>query len=189
VQAGVVPLEKERIPTLARPAQVHTNSLPKPKILMSHFPEIPVVRFEGPSTDNPLAFRHYNASEKVGDKTMAEHLRFGAAYWHVMRNGLSDPFGLPTALMPWDDGSDSLQNAINRVPVFFEFLEKTTIPFYCFHDRDISPEGATLTETHKNLDRVVDAFESHQKNTGKKLYFFPLKKLLFKLNGKYRKYK
>jgi xylose isomerase len=136
---------------------------------MSYFPEIPVVRFEGPSSDNPLAFRHYNASEMVGEKTMAEHLRFGAAYWHVMRNGLSDPFGLPTALMPWDDGSDSLQNALNRVPVFFEFLEKTTIPFYCFHDRDISPEGATLLETHKNLEKVVEAFEAHQKSTGKKL--------------------
>jgi xylose isomerase len=136
---------------------------------MSHFPEIPVIRFEGTSSDNPLAFRHYNASEKVGHKTMAEHMRFAAAYWHVMRNGLSDPFGAPTALMPWDDGSDSLANALKRVPVFFEFLEKTTIPFYCFHDRDVAPEGATLAETHKNLDRVVDTLEAHQKATGTKL--------------------
>ncbi|MEK0445970.1 MAG: xylose isomerase [Verrucomicrobiota bacterium] len=136
---------------------------------MSYFPEIPVIRYEGPASDNPLAFRHYNAEEKVGNKTMAEHLRFGAAYWHVMRNGLSDPFGAPTAWMPWDDGSNSLDNALKRVPVFFEFLEKSTIPFYCFHDRDVAPEGDTLTETHKNLDKVVSALEVQQKNTGKKL--------------------
>lgn len=136
---------------------------------MSYFPEIPVIAFEGASSDNPLAFRHYNASEKVGAKTMSEHLRFAAAYWHVMRNGLSDPFGAPTALMPWDDGSDSLANALARVPVFFEFLQKTTIPFYCFHDRDVAPEGASLSETHKNLEKVVDALEAQQKATGKKL--------------------
>jgi xylose isomerase len=136
---------------------------------MSYFPEIPVLSYEGPSSENPLAFRHYNASEKVGDKTMAEHLRFAAAYWHVMRNGLSDPFGAPTALMPWDDGSDSLDNALRRVPVFFEFLQKTTIPFYCFHDRDVAPEGATLAETHQNLEKVVAALEAQQNATGKKL--------------------
>ena len=136
---------------------------------MSHFPDVPVIRYEGPASGNPLAFRHYNASEKVGSKTMAEHLRFGAAYWHVMRNGLSDPFGAPTALMPWDDGSDSLDNALKRVPVFFEFLEKSTIPFYCFHDRDVAPEGATLSQTHRNLEKVVDALEAQQRSTGKRL--------------------
>jgi xylose isomerase len=136
---------------------------------MSHFPEIPVIRYEGTASDNPFAFRHYDAAEKVGHKTMAEHLRSAAAYWHVMRNGLSDPFGAPTALMPWDDGSESLTNALNRVPVFFEFLEKSTIDYYCFHDRDIAPEGATLAETHKNLEKVTDALEAQQQATGKKL--------------------
>lgn len=100
---------------------------------------------------------------------MAEHLRFGAAYWHVMRNELGDPFGAGTALMPWDDGSDSLANALRRVPVFFEFLEKIGIDYYCFHDRDVSPEGATLVETLKNLDAVVDELEKYQNSTGKKL--------------------
>jgi xylose isomerase len=136
---------------------------------MSYFPDVPVIKYEGPQSDNPYAFRHYRADEVVGNRTMADHLRFGAAYWHVMRNGLSDPFGAPTALMPWDDGSDSLQNALNRVPVFFEFLEKSTIPFYCFHDRDVAPEGATWSETHKNLEKVVDVLEAQQKNTGKRL--------------------
>jgi xylose isomerase len=137
--------------------------------VMSYFPDVPVIKYEGPQSDNPFAFRHYRADEVVGDRTMFDHLRFGAAYWHVMRNGLSDPFGAPTALMPWDDGSESLQNALNRVPVFFEFLEKSTIPFYCFHDRDVAPEGSTWAETHKNLEKVVDALEVQQKNTGKRL--------------------
>jgi xylose isomerase len=139
------------------------------RFTMSYFPEIPVVKYEGPGTDNPFAFRHYNPTEVVGGKTMAEHLRFGAAYWHVMRNSLSDPFGEGTAVRPWDDQSASLQNSLNRVPVFFEFLEKTGIDYYCFHDRDISPEAGSLAETHKNFDAVVDALEKKQKETGKKL--------------------
>jgi xylose isomerase len=86
-----------------------------------------------------------------------------------MRNELGDPFGVGTALMPWDDGSDSLDNALARVPVFFEFLEKTGIDYYCFHDRDISPEGATWAETHSNLARVVEELEGAQQSSGKKL--------------------
>jgi len=134
-----------------------------------NFPNITKIQYEGPATTNPLAFRHYNATEIVGGKSMSEHLRFAGAYWHVMRNELGDPFGAGTALTPWDDGSDSLQNALNRVPVFFEFLEKMGIDYYCFHDRDIAPEGATLAETHANLDRVVDELEKFQNETGKKL--------------------
>lgn len=137
--------------------------------MTEHFPNIPTIPFEGTTSNTPLAFRHYNPDEFVGEKTMRDHLRFAAAYWHVMRNELGDPFGSGTALMPWDDGSDSLQNALNRVPVFFEFLQKTGIDYYCFHDRDISPEGATLSETHANLDRVVDELERFQNDTGKKL--------------------
>ena len=137
--------------------------------MSEHFPNIPAFQYEGPGSSNPFAFRHYNPDEMVGNKTMRDHLRFGAAYWHVMRNELGDPFGAGTALMPWDDGSESLQNALNRIPVFFEFLEKSQIDYYCFHDRDISPEGATLAETHKNLDRIVEELEKFQNETGKKL--------------------
>ena len=137
--------------------------------MSEYFPTIPTFQYEGPGSTNPFAFRHYNADEVIGGKTMSEHLRFGAAYWHVMRNELGDPFGAGTALMPWDDGSESLQNALNRIPVFFEFLEKSQIDYYCFQDRDISPEGATLAETHKNLDRIVEELEKFQNETGKKL--------------------
>ncbi len=137
--------------------------------MSEYFPNIPKIKYEGPNASSPFAFRHYNPDEVVAGKTMREHLRFAAPYWHVMRNELSDPFGAGTAVMPWDDKSDSLQNALNRIPVFFEFLEKMDIDYYCWHDRDISPEGATLQETHDNFDAVVDALEKAQKETGRKL--------------------
>ncbi|MDA0766970.1 MAG: xylose isomerase [Verrucomicrobia bacterium] len=137
--------------------------------MADYFPTVPKVTYEGPDSDNPLAFKHYNADEVVAGKTMSDHFRFGAAYWHVMRNGLGDPFGAGTALMPWDDGTESLDNALKRVPVFFEFLDKCAIDYYCFHDRDISPEGASWAETHSNLARVVEELEGEQKASGKKL--------------------
>lgn len=136
---------------------------------MSYFPEIPTIVYEGPKSKNPFAFKHYNPDEKVEGKTMREHLRFAAAYWHVMRNALSDLFGGGTALMPWDDGSDSVANAQKRVRVFFEFMEKTGIDFYCFHDRDVAPELGTLAESSAALDAVADVLEEEQKRTGKKL--------------------
>ncbi|MBU3666343.1 MAG: xylose isomerase [Chthoniobacterales bacterium] len=134
-----------------------------------YFPRIPIVAYEGPRSKNPFSFKHYNPEELVEGKPMREHLRFAAAYWHVMRNQLADPFGAGTALMPWDDGSDSVANAQKRVRVFFEFLEKTGIDFYCFHDRDVAPELATLAESNKALDAVADVLEEEQKRTGKKL--------------------
>jgi len=134
-----------------------------------YFPNIPKIKYEGPGSDNPLAFHHSNADEVVAGKLMRDHLRFGAAYWHCMRNGLGDPFGDGTALMPWGNGKEILENVLNRVPVFFEFLEKVGIGSYCFHDRDISPEGETLSQTHEMFHRVVDEFETYQNQTGKKL--------------------
>ncbi len=134
-----------------------------------YFPGIGRITCEGPKSKNPFAFKHYNPDELVEGRTMREHLRFAAAYWHVMRNTLSDPFGGGTALMPWDDGTDSVANAQKRVRVFFEFLEKTGIDFYCFHDRDVAPELATLAESNKALDAVADVIEEEQKRAGKKL--------------------
>ncbi|MDP0499156.1 MAG: xylose isomerase [Verrucomicrobiota bacterium JB022] len=133
------------------------------------FPDVPKIEFEGPKSRNPLAFKHYNRDEVVLGKTMADHLRFGAAYWHVMRNELSDPFGAGTAQTPWDDKSNSVANAQKRVGVFFEFLEKTGIDYYCFHDRDVAPEGKDLAESNRNLDAVVQTLEEAQQRTGKKL--------------------
>ncbi len=127
------------------------------------------IAYEGFQSKNPLSFKHYNAGEVVEGKTMAEHFRFSVAYWHAFRNGCSDPFGGPTRLMPWDDGSNSVENAQMRVRVAFEFIEKLTAPFYCFHDRDVAPEGQTLAETEKNLDAVVKVLKDEQQRTGIKL--------------------
>ena len=118
------------------------------------FPFIKKVEYEGPESKNPLAFKHYNAGEIIEGKPMAEHLRFSVAFWHSFRTNGADPFGLPTRHMPWDDGTDSLKNAINRVKAAFEFFEKIGVRYYCFHDRDIAPEGETFEQTNKNLDAV-----------------------------------
>ena len=102
------------------------------------FPDVQTVDFEGSDSKNPLSFKHYNASEVVEGQPMAEHFRFGVAYWHTMRGGGADPFGPGTALRPWE-GADDVANARQRVRVFFEFMEKLGAPFYCFHDRDVAP--------------------------------------------------
>jgi len=136
---------------------------------MAYFPDIPKIQYEGPGSRNPFAFKHYNPDELIEGKTMRNHMRFAAAYWHVMRNGLSDPFGGATALMPWDDQSDSVDNALKRVDVFFEFLDKTGIDYYCFHDRDIAPELNNLAASNAALDKVTDHLKGLQQAHGKKL--------------------
>ena len=127
------------------------------------------IQYEGPDSKKPLAFKHYNADEVIAGKTMKEHLRFAGAYWHVMRNDLSDPFGAGTALMPWDDGSDSVENALTRVDVFFEFLDKMGIEYYCWHDRDIAPELNDLSASNDALDQVVAKLKEKQSESGVKL--------------------
>lgn len=135
---------------------------------MAYF-NVEKIRYEGPGSRNALAFKQYDAEELVEGKPMREHLRFAAAYWHCMRNGLADPFGGGTAMMPWDDGSDSLENALRRVDVFFEFMEKIGIDYYCFHDRDIAPEMNDLAESNRMLEAVVERLAQKQAETGKKL--------------------
>ena len=133
------------------------------------FPNISRIAFEGPRSKNPLAFKHYNPDELVEGKSMRDHLRFSVVYWHTFRNRLSDPFGVGTAVRPWDDGSESVENAQNRARAAFEFIEKLGAPFYAFHDRDVAPEGANLKETNRNLDAVVKVLKGEQKRTGIKL--------------------
>jgi xylose isomerase len=97
---------------------------------------------------------------------MREHLRFSVVFWHTFRGRGSDPFGMPTMIRPWDDFSDSLDNAKRRVRVAFEFIEKLGAPFYVFHDRDVAPEGANLAQTNKNLDAIVKVLKEQQQRTG-----------------------
>ena len=133
------------------------------------FENISRIPFEGSQSKNPLAFKHYDARQLVEGKSMRDHLRFSVVYWHTFRNRLSDPFGAGTAVRPWDDGTESLENAQNRARAAFEFMDKLGAPFYAFHDRDVAPEGATLKETNKNLDGVVKVLKAEQKRTGIKL--------------------
>jgi xylose isomerase len=136
---------------------------------MSAFPDIANIPYEGPKSKNPLAFKHYNPDELVEGKTMRDHLRFSVVYWHTFRGGGSDPFGAPTMQRPWDDGTNSIENAQKRARVAFEFIEKLGAPFYAFHDRDVAPEGATLAESHRNLDAVAKVLKEEQQRTGIKL--------------------
>ena len=133
---------------------------------MAAFPDINKIKFEGPESDNPLAFRFYDESEIVEGKTMKDQLRFSVAYWHTMRGSGEDPFGAGTMVRPWEGPLDDVPNAINRVKVAFEFMEKLGAPLFCFHDRDIAPEGASLAETNKNLDQVVRAIKGEMQRTG-----------------------
>ncbi len=133
------------------------------------FPTIDKIPFEGPQSKNPLAFKHYNPDELVEGKAMRDHLRFSVAYWHAMRNPSADPFGVGTMERPWDDGSNSIENARRRVRAAFEFFEKLGVHYYCFHDRDVAPEADSLAETNKNLDAIADEFEKEQQRTGVKL--------------------
>jgi len=136
---------------------------------MSFFPEVPKIKYEGPTSTNPLSFRHYNPDEVVEGKPMREHFRFAVAYWHTFRGMGGDPFGPGCAVRPWEDGTDSVDMAVKRVRVAFEFIDKLGVGFYCFHDRDVAPEGANLRETNANLDRVVKVLKEEQQRTGIKL--------------------
>ncbi len=136
---------------------------------MVAFPEVDKIDYEGPDSKNPLAFRWYNENEIIEGTSMKDHLRFSVVYWHTFRENGSDPFGAATMVRPWEDGTDSVDNAIRRARVAFEFMEKLGAPFYAFHDRDVAPEGATLAESNQNLDAVVGVLKEEQQRTGIKL--------------------
>ncbi len=133
-----------------------------------YFPDVDGVVYEGKNSNNPLAFKEYNPNQVILGKPMSDHLRFAVSYWHTFTLTGSDPFGLPTMLRPWD-GYSGLDLAKKRVEGAFEFLTKLGVDYFCFHDRDIAPEGATLRETNKNLDVIVSMIQDYMKSTGKKL--------------------
>ncbi|RVW20301.1 Xylose isomerase [Vitis vinifera] len=119
------------------------------------FPGIPKIKYEGPSSKNPLSYKWYNADEEILGKKMKDWMRFSVAFWHTFRGTGGDPFGAPTKFWPWEDGTDSLAMAKRRMRANFEFIEKLGVDLWCFHDRDIAPDGKTLEEANANLDEVV----------------------------------
>jgi xylose isomerase len=135
----------------------------------AHFPRIKRIAYEGPRSANPLAFHHYNPDELVDGKPLSAHLRFSIVYWHSFRGVGADPFGPGTIIRSWEKGSDPVSIAKTRMDAAFEFFQKIRAPFYCFHDRDIAPEGRSLAESNRNLDRLVAHAKALQKATGVKL--------------------
>jgi xylose isomerase len=133
------------------------------------FPGIPRIAYEGPDTDNPLAFRWYDADRMVGGKTMRDHLRFAVAYWHTLGGNGGDPFGAPTKEFPWLKAADPLQRARQKMDAAFEFITKLGIPYYCFHDFDLVEEGATLSESEERLQAIGDYALEKQRASGVRL--------------------
>jgi xylose isomerase len=138
----------------------------------SYFPEVTkAIPYEGPGSRNPLAFKHYDARRKVAGKTMAQHLKFAVAYWHTLKGDGRDQFsvGNPSLDRPWDHGRDPMDVAEKTLDAAFEFFTKLGARYYCFHDRDIAPEGANVKESRQNLERLVKRAAKLQAATGVRL--------------------
>lgn len=134
-----------------------------------YFPGIEPIGYEGPDSSNHLALKYYDENFVVAGKTMKEHFRFAMAYWHSLCNSGGDPFGPGTRKFPWDVSDDPMENATARLEAAFEFMGKMGIPFYCFHDRDMAPEGDTIEQSEYNLKTLVDLAQQKQEETGIKL--------------------
>ncbi|MEH6525182.1 MAG: xylose isomerase [Sneathiella sp.] len=133
------------------------------------FNNIKKIKYEGQNTENSLAYRFYDADRIVMGKRMEDHLRFAVCYWHTFCWEGNDPFGGKTMFRPWFERGDPMQMAELKMDVAFEFFEKLGAPYFCFHDRDVAPEGDTLAETNDNLRRLVDKMEGKMEATGRKL--------------------
>lgn len=134
-----------------------------------YFKGIGQIKYEGKESDNPLAFKFYDAKKKVGKKTMEEHFRFAIAYWHTFCGTGGDPFGPGTKAFPWLQSSDPMQRAYDKMDACFEFGTKLGVPFYCFHDYDLVDEAPTLKESEARLQKIVDYAKKKQKASGIKL--------------------
>lgn len=137
--------------------------------MTAFFEGVEKIRYEGPESKNPLAFRWYDPDREVMGKRMEEHLRFAVCYWHTFCWPGTDPFGGQTMDRPWMGDSDPLTMADQKMLVAFEFFEKLGAPFFCFHDRDVAPEGASLAESNRLLLEMVDRIEGEMARTGIKL--------------------
>jgi xylose isomerase len=134
-----------------------------------YFPGIGRIPFEGPGSDNPLAFKAYDANKEVAGKTMEEHLRFAVCYWHTFCADGADPFGPGTRAHLWGGSSDKMANARSKLDAAFEFFTKLDVPFYCFHDRDMAPEGDSVAASEANLAELVGMAKERQAATGMQL--------------------
>jgi xylose isomerase len=134
-----------------------------------YFRGIGKIAYEGPSSDNPLAFKFYDENKIVAGKTLKEHLRFAIAYWHTFCGTGGDPFGPGTIQFPWDEGSDPVTRGKQKMDAAFEFFTKIGAPFYCFHDIDLVDEGNSLAEYERNLQAMVEYAKEKQRASGVQL--------------------
>jgi xylose isomerase len=125
------------------------------------------IRYEGPESRTPLAFRHYDPDRKVMGKRMEDHFRFAVCYWHSFAWPGTDPFGGPTFIRPWF--GDDMKAAKLKADVAFEMFEILGVPFFSFHDRDIAPEGSSLAESNKNVRKIADVFAKKMQKAKVKL--------------------
>ena len=132
------------------------------------YPGISKIEYEGPASRNPMAYHYYNPDEVIAGKPMREHLRFAMSYWHTMCANGVDMFGVGTVDKSYG-ASDPMEHAKNKARAAFELMDKLDLDFYCFHDRDIAPEGETLAETNARLDVIVDLLEELMKKYNKKV--------------------
>jgi xylose isomerase len=131
------------------------------------FPQVrDTIPFEGKDSRNPLAFKYYDKGRRVGDKTMGDHLRFSVAYWHTLMGTGSDMFGGPSVERDWHKAANPIDRARQTMEAAFEFFQKLGVDYYCFHDRDIAPEGKTFSQSCRNLEAIVDFAKSLQEATG-----------------------
>ena len=133
------------------------------------FKGISQIQFEGPGSDNPLAFRWYDADKKVAGKTMKDHLRFACAYWHSFVGNGADPFGEPTHIFPWDKKPDPVDRAKDKMDAAFEFITKMNLSFYCFHDVDVVDYTNDVKDNEKRLQAITAYAKQKQKASGVKL--------------------
>ncbi len=135
---------------------------------MEFFKGIGKIRYEGKNAQTPFAFRYYNPDEVIAGKTMREHLRFAMSYWHTMCAEGSDMFGAGTLVKDYG-AADPMEQAKNKAYAAFELMDKLDIDYFCFHDRDIAPEGETLQETNARLDEITALLKELMAKHGKKL--------------------
>ena len=133
-----------------------------------YFKGIDQIKFEGPDSKNPLAFKWYDENKVVAGKTMKDHLRFAVAYWHTFCGTGGDPFGPGTQIFPWDGATNDLDAAKERMDAAFEFITKMNIPYYCFHDTDVVG-GGSVFEIEKKMEKMVEVAKAKQQASGVKL--------------------
>src|SRR6201996_6926376 len=134
-----------------------------------YFKGIGAIPYEGPKSDNPLAYRWYDANKVVGGKTMKDHLRFAVAYWHSFVGSGADPFGEPTHIYPWNGNGNPVARAKEKMDAAFEFITKLGLPYYCFHDVDVVDYTNDVADNEKRLAALVAYAKEKQAASGVKL--------------------